>query len=45
VFYDLPRARVTQISASFRGYRHARVASDRLLITLGTGIVADACRI
>ncbi len=42
VYYDLPPTLVTQISAPPPGYRYARVASDILLIALGTGIVVDA---
>lgn len=42
IFYDLPPALVVQIGVPSPGYRFVRVASDILLIAIGTGLVVDA---
>lgn len=42
VFYDLPPQLVQQLGAPPSGHRFVRVASDILLIVIGSGIVADA---
>lgn len=42
IFYDLPPALVVQIGVPPPGYRFVRVASDILLIAIGTGLVVDA---
>jgi len=42
IFYDLPPALVVELGRPPRGYRYVRVASDILLITIGTGMVIDA---
>jgi len=42
IFYDVPRELVVQIGGPPAGYRYARVASDILLIAVGTGMVIDA---
>lgn len=42
VYYDLPPALVVQIGVPPQGYRYVRVASDILLIAVGTGLVVDA---
>lgn len=42
IFYDLPQQLVVQIGSPPAGYRYARVATDILLIALGTGMVMDA---
>ncbi len=42
VFYDLPPQLVVQIGVPPAGYRYVRVASDILLIAVGTGMVIDA---
>jgi len=42
VFYDLPRQLVIQLPAPPDGARYVRVASDILLIAIGTGMVIDA---
>jgi Ni/Co efflux regulator RcnB len=42
IFYDVPRPLVMQIGAPPRGYRYVRVATDILLIAIGTGMVVDA---
>jgi Ni/Co efflux regulator RcnB len=42
IFYDVPRPLVTRIGAPPRGYRYVRVATDILLIAIGTGMVVDA---
>ncbi|MFZ2448992.1 MAG: hypothetical protein WAW36_00530 [Methylovulum miyakonense] len=41
VFYDLPPEMVTTLGPPPPGYRLVRVASDILLITIGTGIVTE----
>ena len=42
IFYDLPQPLVVQIGVPPRGYRYVRVATDILLIAIGTGMVIDA---
>lgn len=42
VFYDLEPALVVKIGAPPPGYRFVRVASDILMIAIGTGMVVDA---
>ena len=42
VYYDVPPSLVVQIGAPPPGYRYVRVASDILMIAVGTGLVADA---
>lgn len=42
IFYDLPPALAVQIGVPPPGYRFVRVASDILLIAIGTGLVVDA---
>jgi Ni/Co efflux regulator RcnB len=42
VYYDLPPALVVRIGVPPPGHRYVRVASDILLIAIGTGIVVDA---
>jgi len=42
IYYDLPPALVVEIGAPPPGYRFVRVASDILMIAIGTGLVVDA---
>lgn len=42
IFYDLPPAVLVNLGAPPPGYRFVRVASDILLITIGSGMVLDA---
>ena len=42
VYYDVPPALVVQIGVPPPGYRYVRVASDILMIAVGTGLVVDA---
>jgi len=42
IFYDVPPALVVQLGHPPAGYRYVRVASDILLIAIGTGLVIDA---
>jgi len=42
VFYEVPRALVIELPAPPSGYRYVRVASDILMIAVGTGMVVDA---
>lgn len=42
IFYDLPDRVIRQIGYPPAGYRYVRVASDILMITIGTGMVVDA---
>lgn len=41
VYYDLPQSVVVQIGAPPAGHRYVRVASDILLIAIGTSMVVD----
>jgi Ni/Co efflux regulator RcnB len=42
IHYDLPPAIVVEIGVPPPGYRYVRVATDILLIAIGTGLVVDA---
>lgn len=42
IFYDLPPAIIVQLGTPPAGHRFVRVASDILMIAVGTGIVIDA---
>jgi Ni/Co efflux regulator RcnB len=42
IFYELPRDMVERMGPPPRGHRYVRVASDILLIAIGTGMVVDA---
>ncbi len=42
IYYEVPPALVVQFGQPRAGYRYVRVASDILLIALGTGMVVDA---
>ena len=42
VMYDLPPALVVQIGVPPAGYKYVRVASDILMIAVGTSMVVDA---
>jgi len=42
IFYDLPPTIVARIGMPPSGYRYVRVASDILMIAIGTGLVVDA---
>ena len=42
IYYDLPPGVIIQLGYPPRGYRYVRVASDILLIAVGTGMVVDA---
>jgi Ni/Co efflux regulator RcnB len=44
VVYEVPPALVVQIGVPPAGYRYVRVATDILLIAVGTNMVADAIR-
>lgn len=42
IYYDLPPAVVVQIGPPPAGHRYVRVASDILLMAIGTGMIVDA---
>jgi len=42
VYYDLPSAVVIQLGSPPEGHRYIRVASDILLMAVGTGMIVDA---
>jgi Ni/Co efflux regulator RcnB len=42
VYYDLPSTIVIQLGGPPEGHRYIRVASDILLIAVGTGMIVDA---
>ena len=42
IYYEVPRQLVVQIGLPPPGYRYVRVASDILMIAIGTGMVMDA---
>ena len=42
IYYEVPRPLVLQIGPPPSGYRYVRVASDILMIAIGTGMVVDA---
>jgi Ni/Co efflux regulator RcnB len=44
IYYEVPSALVVQFGRPPNGYRYVRVASDILLIAVGTGMVIDAMR-
>jgi Ni/Co efflux regulator RcnB len=44
VVYDVPPPLVVKIGAPPSGYRYARVASDILMVAIGTGMVVDAIK-
>lgn len=42
IYHDVPQALVIQLERPSAGYRYVRVATDILLIAIGTGMVVDA---
>ncbi len=42
IYYDVPQQLVMQIGPPPSGHRYVRVASDILMIAIGTGMVVDA---
>lgn len=42
VYYELPPTLIVQIGRPPAGYRYVRVASDILMVAVGTGMVVDA---
>jgi Ni/Co efflux regulator RcnB len=42
IFYDVPQSLVVQIGVPPAGHRYVRVATDILMIAVGTGMVVDA---
>jgi Ni/Co efflux regulator RcnB len=42
VYYSVPQGLVVQIGLPPSGYRYVRVASDILLMAIGTGMIVDA---
>lgn len=44
IFYEVPRPLVIQLGQPPSGYRYVRVASDILMIAVGTALVVDAIR-
>lgn len=42
VYYEVPRSMVISLGVPPSGYRYVRVASDILLIAIGTNMVVDA---
>jgi len=42
IYYEVPQPLVVQIGMPPSGYRYVRVASDILMIAIGTGMVVDA---
>jgi len=42
IYYSVPQALVVQIGVPPAGYRYVRVASDILLMAIGTGMIIDA---
>lgn len=42
VYYDVPQALIVQVGRPPAGHRYVRVATDILLIAIGTGMVVDA---
>ena len=42
IFYQVPQTVVYQLGAPPSGYRYVRVASDILLLAVGTSMVVDA---
>ena len=44
IYYDVPPSLVLQIGVPPSGHRYVRVATDILMIAVGTGLVVDAIR-
>lgn len=44
MYYEVPQPLVIQIGIPPSGYRYVRVASDILMIAIGTGMVVDAIK-
>ena len=42
IYYQVPQQVIYQLGAPPSGYRYVRVASDILLLAIGTGLVVDA---
>jgi len=42
IYYDVPQPLLVQIGPPPSGYRYVRVASDILLMAIGTGMIVDA---
>lgn len=42
IYYQVPQTVIYQLGAAPSGYRYVRVASDILLLAVGTGMVVDA---
>ena len=42
IYYEIPPAIIVQLPSPSPGYRYVRVASDILLIAVGTGLIVDA---
>lgn len=42
VYYDLPQGLIVEIGLPPEGYKYVRVASDILMIAIGTGLIVDA---
>ena len=42
VYYEVPRPLVVRIGPPPSGYRYIRVATDILMIAIGTGMIVDA---
>ena len=42
IYYEVPQALVIRIGPPPSGYRYVRVASDILMIAIGTGMIVDA---
>lgn len=42
IYYEVPQSLVVQIGVPPAGHRYVRVASDILMIAIGTGMVVDA---
>jgi hypothetical protein len=42
VYYEVPQPLLVQIGPPPSGYRYMRVASDILMLAIGTGMVVDA---
>jgi len=42
IYYNVPQALIVQIGQPPAGHRYVRVATDILLIAIGTGMVIDA---
>jgi len=42
IYYEVPQPLVVRIGVPPSGYRYVRVATDILMIVIGTGMVVDA---